>query len=203
MSAVMRYFEHYLTLPFFRIGVKTDLFQSCGHCWVFQISWHIECSTFTESSFRIWNSAAESPSPPLALLTVMLPKAHLTSHSRMSGSRWVITPSWLSLLWRSFLYSSSVYSCHLFLISSASVRSIPFLSFMEHTFAWNVPLVSLIFLKRSLVFPILLFSSISLHWSLRKALSHLFLLFSGTLHSDAYIFPFLLCFSFSSFHSYL
>ena len=33
----------------------------------------------------------------------------------------------------------------------------------------SVPLVSLIFLKRSLVFPILLFSSISLHWSLRKA----------------------------------
>ena len=31
------------------------------------------------------------------------------------------------------------------------------------------PLVSLIFLKRSLVFPILLFSFISLHWSLRKA----------------------------------
>ena len=24
----------------------------------------------------------------------MLPKAHLTSHSRMSGSRWVIRPSW-------------------------------------------------------------------------------------------------------------
>ena len=36
-------------------------------------------------------------------------------------------------------------------------------------FAWNVPSVSLIFLKRSLVFPFLLFSSISLHWSLRKA----------------------------------
>ena len=36
-------------------------------------------------------------------------------------------------------------------------------------FAWNVPLVSLIFLKRSLVFPIPLFSSISLHWSLIKA----------------------------------
>ena len=54
-------------------------------------------------------------------------------------------------------------------ISSASVRSIPFLSFIEPVFAWNVPLVSLIFLKRSLVFPFLLFSSISLHWSLRKA----------------------------------
>ena len=35
--------------------------------------------------------------------------------------------------------------------------------------AWNIPLVSLSFLKRSLVVPILLFSSISLHWSLRKA----------------------------------
>ena len=80
---------------------------------------YIECSTFTASSFRIWNSSTGSPSPPLALFVVMLPKAHLTSHTRMSGSRWVITPSWLSASWRSFLYSSSVYSCQLFLISSA------------------------------------------------------------------------------------
>ena len=43
------------------------------------------------------------------------------------------------------------------------------MSFIVPIFAWNVPLVSLIFLKRSLVFSILLFSSISLHWSLRKA----------------------------------
>ena len=99
----------------------------------------------------------------------MLPKAHLTSHSRMSGSRWVITPFWLSGSWRSFLYSSSLYSYHLFLISSASVSSIPFLSFIVPMFTWSIPLVSLVFLKRSLVFPILLFSSISLYWSLRKA----------------------------------
>ena len=59
-----------------------------------------------------------------------------------------------------FFYSSSVYSCHLFLISSASVRSILFLSFIVPIFAWNVSLVSLIFLKRSLVFHILLFSSV-------------------------------------------
>ena len=39
--------------------MKTGLFQSCGHCWVFQICWHIECSTFTASSFRIWNSPTE------------------------------------------------------------------------------------------------------------------------------------------------
>ena len=55
------------------------------------------------------------------------------------------------------------------LISSASVRSILLLSFIVPIFAWNVPLVALIFLKRSLVFQILLFSSISLHWSLRTA----------------------------------
>ena len=74
----------------------------------FPICWHIECSTFTESSFRIWNSSTEIPLPPLALFVVMLSKAHLTSNSRMSGSRWGITPSWLSWSWRSFLYSSSV-----------------------------------------------------------------------------------------------
>ena len=102
--------------------MKTDLFQSCGHCWVFQICWHVQCSTFTASSFRIWNSSTGILSPPLALFVVMLPKAHFTLHSRMSGSRWVITPFWLSGSWRSFLYSSFVYSCHLFLISSASVR---------------------------------------------------------------------------------
>ena len=157
---------------------------------------------FTASSFRIWNSSTGIPSPPLSLFIVMLSKAHLTSHSRMSGSRWVITPSWLYGSWRSFLYNYSVYSCHFFLISSASVKSIPFLSFIEPIFAWNIPLVSLIFLKRSLVFPILFFPSISLHWSLRKA-SYLSLLFFGTLHSNGVIFPFLLCCSHLFFHSYL
>ena len=42
----------FLALPFFGIGMKTDLFQSCGHCWVFQICWHIGSSTFPASSFR-------------------------------------------------------------------------------------------------------------------------------------------------------
>ena len=169
MSAVV----HSLALLFFGTGRKTDPFQSCGHWWVFQI-WHIECSILMASSFRIWNSSAGIPSPPLALFIVMLPEAHLTSHSRISGSRWVITPSWLSGSWRPFLYSSSVYSCYLFLIPSPSVRSMPFLSFIEPIFAWNVPLISLIFLKRSLVFPILLFSSISLYCSLKKAFLSLF-----------------------------
>ena len=89
-------------LPFLGTGMKIELFQSCGHCWIFQIWWHIECSTFTASSFRIWNSSTVIPSSPLVLFIVMLPKAHLTSHSRMSGSRWVITPSWLSGSWDLF-----------------------------------------------------------------------------------------------------
>ena len=178
--------------------MKTDLFQSCGHCWVFQIGCHIECSTFIASSFRIWKSSTAIPSPPLALFVVMLPKDHWTLHPRVSGSRWVITPLWLSGSWRSFLYSSSMYSCHLFLISSVSVRSIPSLSFIEPISAWNVPFVSLIFLKRSLDFSILLFSSISLHWSLRKA----FFSFLAILWNSAQIFfLFSFAFGFSSFHN--
>ena len=101
------------------------------------------------------------------LCVEMLPNAHLTP-------TWLFIPECLSLYEWSyhhdyldhenlFFYSSSVYSCHLCLISSL-VSVIPFLSFIVPIFAWNVPLVSLIFLKRSLVFPILLFSSIYLHW---------------------------------------
>ena len=49
MSAIMWQFKHSLALPFFGIGMKTDRFQSCGHCWVFKICWHIECSTYLEN----------------------------------------------------------------------------------------------------------------------------------------------------------
>ena len=78
MSAIVQLFEDSLALPFFGIGMKTDLFQSCGHCWVFQICWHIECSTFTASFFRIWSGLAGIPSSPLALFAVILSKANLT-----------------------------------------------------------------------------------------------------------------------------
>ena len=84
-------------------GMVIDLFQSCGLCWFFQICWHIEWSISTASSFRILKSSVGIPSPPLALfVVVMFPKAHLTSHSRMSGFRWVSTPVWLSRLLNSF-----------------------------------------------------------------------------------------------------
>ena len=133
--------------------MKTELFQSCGYCWVFQICWHIECSTFTASSFRIWNSSTGIPSPPLALFVVMLAKVHLTSHSRMSGSRWVFTPLWLSGLWRSFLYSTSVHLCmkckaHLCMKCSLGISD-----FLEEISSLSHSIVFLYFL----------------HWSLRKA----------------------------------
>ena len=82
-------FEHYFAIvwdecncvvvwTFFGIAFLWDWnenwpFQSCGHCWVFQMFWHIECSTFTASSFRIWNSSTGILSPPLALFIVSLP----------------------------------------------------------------------------------------------------------------------------------
>ena len=93
---IVQQFEHSLVLPFFGIGMKTYLFQFCGHCWVFQICRHTEYRTFIASSVMIWNRSAGIPSPLLALFVVKLPNTHLTSHSRMSGSRWVITPLWLS-----------------------------------------------------------------------------------------------------------
>ena len=98
------------------------------------------------------------------------------------------------------LRSSSVYSCQLFLISSASVRSISFLCFIVPIVAWNNPLVYLIFLK---AFPILLLSIyffaliteegflISPSYSLELCIQMLIYL------------PFSFAFCFSSFHSYL
>ena len=117
----------------------------------------------------------------------MFSKAHLTSHSRMSGYRWVATPLWLSQLLTLFLYNSSVFFCHLFLISSASVRLLPFLSFIMPILAWNVHLIFPVFLKKSLVFPILFFSSISLNCSLKKAFLSLLAIFWNSAFNCVYL----------------
>ena len=132
----------------------------------------------------------------------MLPKAHLTLHSRMPGSRWVTTLLWLSRSLRPFLYSSCMYSCHLYLISSAFVRPLLFLSFIVPILAWNIPLIFPIFLKRSLVFLILLFSSTLCTVHLRRP-SYVLLVFSGSLHSVGCIFSFLPCYLLPLFLSYV
>ena len=114
----------------------------------------------------------------------------------MSSSRWLITPSWLSGSWRYFLYSS-VCSCHLFLISSASVRSLPFLSFIEPIFAWNIPLVSLI-CRLFLLFPTYFFSLITEEGFLISSCYSLELCIQMFI---SFLFSF--AFHFSSFLSYL
>ena len=78
-----------------------------------------------------------------------------------------------------FFNHSSVHSCHLFLISSWFLA----ISVLYHAhIAWNVPLVSIIFLKRSLVFPGLFlffffFFPIPLHCSLKKLFLYLLAIF--------------------------
>ena len=112
--------------------------QLCGslnilwHClcdwndnWLFPVLWPVLSfpnllaywvQDFHSIVFSIWNSSTGIPSPPLALFVVMLPKVHLTSHSRMSGSRWVITPSWSGSGWVTtlslLLYLFSICTCH-------------------------------------------------------------------------------------------
>ena len=84
---------------------------------------------------------------------------------------------------------------HILVTFSAPVRSFPFLSFIMLIFAWQ-RWVSPIFLKRSLVFPVLLFSSVSLHCSLRKVFLCLLALLSSSADSWVYLFLFSFPFAF-------
>ena len=75
----------------------------------FVICWCINCSNLTASSLRVWNCSTGIPSPPLALFIVPLPKTHLTSYFRMSE----VNDHTTMVIWviKTFLYSSTVYSC--------------------------------------------------------------------------------------------
>ena len=155
-------------MAFLGIGMRID--QSCGYFWVFQICWHIECKTLIECktpSFRVLNSSTRFLLPSLALLKSVLPKVHLTSHFRISGSGWLTMPSRLSGSLKYFLFSSSVYSFHLFLISSSFTRSLHFVYFITLCFCpllWpSLGKIFPVFLMRSLVFPLQLFSPIFKH----------------------------------------
>ena len=170
----------------------------------FPFCWDIECSTFIASSFRIWNSSTGIPSPPLALFTLLLPKSHLASLSRLSGSGWEITPLWLSVSWWSFLYSSSVYSCYLFFISSASVRSIPFVSFIDPHLCMKCSLDILNFLEEisslshSITF---LFFFCTVLWGMLFFISSCCTMELFIQMAISFLFSF--AFYFFSFHSYL
>jgi len=151
---------------------------------------YVNKSRKLSSGHRTLSSLIGIPSPPLALFVIMYPKSHLTLDSRVSGSRWVITPSWLSESLRAFWYSSSVYSYH-FSMSSASVGSLLLLSFIVHeNTCMKCSIDSSNFLEEISSFPFYCFPLLLCVVHLRKP-SYLSLLCSETLHSVGYIFPFL------------
>ena len=80
-----------------------------------------------------------------------------------------------------------MYSFRLFLISSVSTRSLLFLSFILPIFGQNVPLIPTIFLSRSEVFHLLLFSSSFMHCSLKKAFLSLYGVLWKSLFSWIYL----------------
>ena len=119
--------------------------------WHFPVSWPLLFSKFagifsavllTASSFRIWNNSAGILSLLLALFVVMLPKAHLTLHSRMSGSRCVTTPTWLSEASRPVFHSSvgsklrkeyvKIVYCHPSYLINMQSNSSEMLGWMAH-----------------------------------------------------------------------
>ena len=112
-------FEHYfasmwdecnclVVWAFFGIAFLWDWNEN----WPFPVLWPLlsfpNLLTYWMQYFHTWNSSIGNPPPPLALFIVMLPKAHLTSHSRMSGRRWVIIPLWLSWSLRTSLVAQAV-----------------------------------------------------------------------------------------------
>ena len=120
---------------------------------------------------------------PLTLTPTLLVRPHTVSMK-------------VSFTLGSLLYSPSVYCCHLSFTSLSSVTTFPGLDFMAPHLALRDPVMCLISLKRSLVLPILLHSSICLHFSCIVC-SFLCpsLLSSGKPHSIFYIFHRLLYFS--------
>ena len=164
--------------------MKADLFHSCGYCRVFLISWHIEWSTFTASSFRSWNSSTEIPSSPLALSVVMLPR--LT---------WLHIPGYLALgKWShhyGYLGHEDLQFCCVFLVPLLNI----FCFCQVHTISvlyWahlcmNCSLGISNFLEVISSLSLSIFSSISLQWSLRKAFLSLLDIFWNSVFRWVYL----------------
>ena len=98
--------KDFLSLPCYNVK-WVQLYSSLNilwHCPSLGLEWKLTFSSpvvtaefskfaaLTALSFRILNNSVGIPLPPLAFFIVMLPKAHLTSHSRMAGSTWATTP---------------------------------------------------------------------------------------------------------------
>ena len=134
MSAIVWWFEHFLVSPFLGTGMswtRIDLFQFCGHYWVFQIWWHIECSTLKASSVRILNSSAAIPSTSTSFISSSAFWGPLHSSECLALDGWphhwviqviniyfrqfcVILPSLLDLFCFYLVFTISVLYCVLF-----------------------------------------------------------------------------------------
>ena len=89
MSAVVQQFEHSLALPFFGVGMTFGMTGKLTFSSPVATAEFSKCAGILSaalSQHHLFGSAG-IPSLLLVLFVVMLPKAHLTSHSRMSGSR--------------------------------------------------------------------------------------------------------------------
>ena len=141
--------------------------------WVRSLSWEdfLEKEKATHSSTLAWripwivHGVAKSQTQ-----TERLSLSHSLYFPSQNVWLWGINHT-IIIIWfiKIFFIHSFMYSFHLFLTSSASLRSLSFLSYIVLIIGWKSPLMFLIFLKRSLVFPLLLFSSIIKHCSLKKA----------------------------------
>ena len=137
---------------------------------------------------QVWSLDQEDPlekemATHCGILACKIPWTEESGRLQFMGSQKLDTTDRLHIV-KSADFKNHICCCSVF----------QYLPFIVPIFAWNVPLVSLILLKRSLVFTILLFS-LSLCFVHLGRLSYLSLLLFGTLHSDGYVFPFLLCLS--------
>ena len=176
--------------------MKSDIFQSWAHCWVFQICWHIETNALATAPFRIWSTSAGIPSLPQALLIVMLFLRLTWLHTQWwLAFRWVTTPLWLS---QSLRLSLLIYLFCIFLLPLfnlfCSFRSLAILSFFVPILAWKFPSYLQFSLRDFQFYPFCCFPVFLCVVPLRRP-SYISLLFSGTLKSADTIFPSILCLS--------
>ena len=164
MPAIVRWFEHSLVLSSLGIGMRIDLFQSCGYCWVFHICWHVESNILITSSFRVLTSSAGIPLHPPAVSTAVLPVAHFTLHNV-----WLwVTDHTIIVIWLIKIFFCTVfvffpsllnlfcfhqvstiisvfYSAHLWVKYSLDISSFP-----EEIFSLSPSVVFLCFMRCSL-----------------------------------------------------
>ena len=81
MSTIVGQFEHSLDCPSLGLEWNLTFYSPMATAESSKFA-----GTLTAPSFRIWNNSAGILLLPLVLILVMLPQAHMTSHSSMSGS---------------------------------------------------------------------------------------------------------------------